>query len=59
MGFVLTPILAGTRVDLRHFNLPKVTVRGHADGWAHFLPRLRLAGAGHDAGPDRWRPLTD
>lgn len=57
--FVLTATTTGTRVDLRHFNLPDGAVRGHSDGWANFLPRLRLAGAGHDAGPDHWRPLTD
>lgn len=57
--FELTPTATGTRVDLRHFNLPEVAVRGHTDGWANFLPRLRLAGAGLDAGPDHWRPLTN
>lgn len=56
--FVLTPTPTGTRVDLRHFNLPDTAVRGHADGWANFLPRLRLVGAGQDAGVDHWRPLT-
>jgi uncharacterized protein YndB with AHSA1/START domain len=57
--FRLTPIGNGTRVDLRHADLPDTEVRGHADGWAHFLPRLAAAGAGGDAGPDGWRPLAD
>lgn len=57
--FLLTPIGIGTRVDLRHSGLPDTEVRGHADGWANFLPRLAIAGAGGDAGPDRWQPLPD
>lgn len=55
----LTPIRNGTRVDLCHSGLPDAEVRGHVDGWAHFLPRLAVAGAGGDAGPDDWRPLAD
>ncbi|MDO4887251.1 MAG: SRPBCC domain-containing protein [Actinomycetaceae bacterium] len=55
--FLLTPISGGTRVDLRHFDLPDTEVRGHADGWTHFLPRLQLVGAGGHAGPDHWSPL--
>ncbi len=57
--FRLTPVGGGTRVDLRHSDLPDTAVRGHADGWANFLPRLRIAGAGGDAGPDAWQPLPD
>ena len=57
--FVLTAVAAGTRVDLHHVDLPQTEVRGHAHGWAHFLPRLGLAGAGKDAGADHWQPLTD
>lgn len=57
--FRLTPIRGGTRVHLRHFNLPDTEVRGHADGWANFLPRLATVGACGDAGPDRWKPLPD
>jgi len=57
--FRLTPIRGGTRVDLRHFNLPDTEMRGHADGWAHFLPRLAVAGAGGNAGLDSWKPLPD
>ena len=57
--FLLTPIAGGTRVDLHHVDLPEPEVRGHEYGWAHFMPRLAIAGAGGDAGPDRWQPLTD
>ncbi|WP_223912166.1 SRPBCC domain-containing protein [Actinomyces capricornis] len=57
--FRLTAIEGGTRVDLRHCDLPETQLRGHADGWANFLPRLAIAGAGDDPGPDRWQPLAD
>lgn len=57
--FRLTPIRGGTRVDLFHAGLPDSEVRGHADGWANFLPRLAIVGAGGDAGRDDWRPLPD
>lgn len=57
--FRLTATESGTRVDLTHSDLPEVRVAGHADGWAHFLPRLAVAAPGGDAGPDDWRPLPD
>lgn len=57
--FVLTRITGGTRVDLRHSDLPDAEVRGHADGWANFLPRLAVVGEGGDAGRDDWLPLPD
>jgi uncharacterized protein YndB with AHSA1/START domain len=57
--FRLTATTGGTRVDLVHSGLPDDGVPGHADGWAHFLPRLTVAAAGGDAGPDPWRPLGD
>ena len=57
--FRLTPTSGGTRVDLRHSGLPDAEVRGHADGWANFLPRLAIVGAGGDAGQDHWHPLAD
>lgn len=52
----LTAIEGGTRVDLIHSGLPETELAGHADGWNHFLPRLRITAAGGDAGPDHWRP---
>lgn len=57
--FRLTATASGTRVDLRHSDLPEPEVPGHAHGWANFLPRLAIVGAGGDPGPDPWRPLTD
>lgn len=57
--FQLTPIQTGTRVELIHSELPDTELDGHADGWNHFLARLRIAAAGGDAGPDAWRPLGD
>lgn len=57
--FRLTATASGTRVDLRHCDLPEPEVPGHAHGWANFLPRLAIVGAGGDPGPDPWRPLAD
>lgn len=57
--FRLTPIRGGTRVDLLHADLPDSALPGHAHGWANFLPRLAIVGAGGDAGPDLWQPLAD
>jgi uncharacterized protein YndB with AHSA1/START domain len=56
--FELSKTAAGTRVDLRHSELPETELEGHADGWSHFLPRLAVVGAGGDAGPDGWSPMT-
>lgn len=55
--FRLTAIERGTRVELVHSGLPETELEGHADGWEHFLPRLRVVAPGGDAGPDRWRPI--
>lgn len=57
--FRLTPTASGTRLDLCHSGLPDTEVRGHADGWANFLPRLAVVGPGGDAGPDGWHPLPN
>ena len=54
--FVLTPAGRGTRVDLVHTGLPDPELAGHADGWTHFLARLRVAAHG-DPGADHWTPL--
>lgn len=55
--FRLSALERGTRVDLTHSGLPETEVAGHADGWEHFLPRLRIAAPGGNAGPDHWRPI--
>lgn len=57
--FRLTAIEQGTRVDLIHSGLPETELAGHAHGWEHFLPRLRVAAPGGDAGPDHWRPIGE
>jgi uncharacterized protein YndB with AHSA1/START domain len=57
--FSLTPTDRGTRVDLTHSGLPEPEWEGHADGWTHFLPRLRLVACGSDPGPDTWVPIDD
>lgn len=54
--FRLTAVEAGTRVDLTHSDLPDAELAGHADGWAHFLPRLPVAIIVGDAGHDDWQP---
>ena len=59
VAFTLTPTAAGTRVDLLHSALPETVVPGHVDGWAHFLPRLAVVGAGGEPGADTWSPLPD
>ena len=55
--FTLTATERGTRVGLVHADLPETEKLGHLDGWEHFLPRLRVAATGGDAGTDHWRPL--
>jgi len=55
--FRLTAIGSGTRVDLTHSNLPETVLAGHADGWEHFLSRLRIVARGGDPGPDQWQPI--
>lgn len=57
--FTLVPIDRGTRVDLLHTGLPDAQLEGHADGWGHFLGRLRIAAPGDSAGPDDWVPIDD
>jgi uncharacterized protein YndB with AHSA1/START domain len=38
--FRLTPIAAGTRLDLTHTGLPDVEQPKHAEGWTYYLTRL-------------------
>lgn len=56
VAFTLTATATGTRVDLRHSDLPDVMVDGHDDGWGHFLPRLRTAASGGVVEEDHWVP---
>ncbi len=45
-----------TRVRLVHSGLPADAVDSHGQGWAHYLERLAVVGAGGDAGPDVAEP---
>jgi uncharacterized protein YndB with AHSA1/START domain len=49
-----TPAEGGTLVELIHRDLPETEAERHAVGWAHFLERLTIAGAGGDPGRDPW-----
>lgn len=59
VAFTLSPTAQGTRVELVHSQLPDSELDGHADGWTHFLPRLRIVAAGGDPGDDDWVPTDD
>lgn len=48
----LAPEGDGTLLRLTHRGLPDDEVDQHAHGWDHFLPRLVVAAAGGDPGPD-------
>ena len=48
----LTPDGDGTVVRLLHRDLPAHAAPRHQEGWDHFLPRLQVAAAGGDPGPD-------
>ncbi len=50
----LTPDGEETVLRLVHRGLPEGAGAGHAEGWEHFLPRLAVAAAGDDPGPDPW-----
>jgi len=51
----LVPDGEHTIVRLVHRDLPsEESADAHALGWEHYLERLRIAGAGGDAGPDPW-----
>jgi len=58
VSFALTPIRAGTRVEVVHTDLPAADVPGHIEGWAHFLPRLARTIAGEQLPTDPWHPTT-
>lgn len=44
-----------TVVRLVHRGLPARERAQHAQGWDHYLGRLRMAAGGGDPGPDPWR----
>jgi uncharacterized protein YndB with AHSA1/START domain len=48
----LTPDGDGTLVRLVHSGLSEESAEAHAHGWDQYMPRLAIAAAGGDAGPD-------
>ena len=50
--FVLTPHQGGTQVELRHSGLPGPDRSAHAQGWPHYLGRLKTRAEGGDPGAD-------
>jgi uncharacterized protein YndB with AHSA1/START domain len=51
----LTPDGDETVVRLAHRRIPAAAVAFHRAGWGHYLPRLAIAAAGGDPGPDPWQ----
>jgi len=45
---------AKTVLHFVHRDLSAVQAERHAEGWNHFLPRLAVAAAGGDPGPDKY-----
>ncbi|MGH2758391.1 MAG: SRPBCC family protein [Actinomycetota bacterium] len=54
--FTLTPTSTGTQLRLVHSQLPPDEAAKHAEGWTHFLERLRVVASGGDPGRDGWLP---
>ena len=48
----LTEHGGGTLVRLTHTGLAGPAITGHSDGWDKYMPRLAIAAAGGDPGPD-------
>ena len=44
-----------TLLRLTHRRLPEAATAFHRAGWEHYLPRLAIAAAGNDPGPDPWQ----
>jgi uncharacterized protein YndB with AHSA1/START domain len=53
VSVTLIPDGGETIVRLVHGDLPgQAAAEGHTKGWEHYLPRLQIAAAGGDPGPD-------
>jgi len=51
----LEPRGTGTTLRFTHRDLPtEQSAQSHGHGWEHYLPRLAVAAAGGDPGPDPW-----
>jgi uncharacterized protein YndB with AHSA1/START domain len=59
VSFELTRTAQGTRVDVVHTDLPDGELRGHAEGWTHFLARLTLAATDRTPPEDTWTPQRE
>src|SRR5919197_642514 len=46
--------VVGRYVEVVHHGLPETEAVKHATGWGPYLPRLAIAAAGDDPGPDPW-----
>jgi uncharacterized protein YndB with AHSA1/START domain len=55
----LTPDGDDTVVRLVHRRLPENSITFHRGGWDHYLPRLAIAAAGGDPGPDPMEAAAD
>ena len=55
----LIPDGDGTIVRLRHLGLAADQRDAHAEGWAHYMPRLAVAASGGDPGADPWAAPTE
>jgi uncharacterized protein YndB with AHSA1/START domain len=53
----LTPVDGGTNVRFQHHFATADARASHGVGWDHYLPRLEIAAAGGEPGPDPW--VTD
>jgi uncharacterized protein (TIGR03086 family) len=52
VDITLEPSSSGTTVRLVHEGLSDVQAKGHAEGWEHYLQRLKAVTTTGDAGPD-------
>lgn len=52
VSITLTPVTAGTRLQLRHSGLSPEQESGFAEGWNYYLPRLRATAQGRGWQPD-------
>jgi len=50
----LSEVDGETVVRLVHTGIPEQLRETNADGWDHYLPRLRVAAEGRSPGPDSW-----
>jgi uncharacterized protein YndB with AHSA1/START domain len=50
----LAPDQGGTLLRLVHRGVPPASRGGSAEGWTHYLSRLKVAATGEDPGPDPW-----